>query len=217
MEREVDLNQITDGKRYLSNDMVKLECEDCDGCCDCCTDMGDSILLDPYDMFILTSQLGRSFESFIDQEIELGVVNHLILPHLKMIEPELKCSFLNEEGRCRIHQIRPGFCRIFPLGRIYENGSFSYFYQNTACTKGGKSKIKIKKWIGIPNLASYENYVLQWHDFLQEIQIGGKERGFEWQRESNVRMLKLFYQVPYDGKLDFYSQFAKRMSQYIQK
>ena len=31
MEREVDIEQISDGKRYSSNDLVKLECEECGG------------------------------------------------------------------------------------------------------------------------------------------------------------------------------------------
>ena len=32
MIRELDLNEISDGKKYSSNDMVKLGCEECKGC-----------------------------------------------------------------------------------------------------------------------------------------------------------------------------------------
>ena len=214
MEREVDIEQISDGKRYSSNDLVKLECEECKGCSDCCKDMGDSILLDPYDMFMLTVHLERSFESFIDQELTLGVINQVILPHFKMCGEQLKCSFLSDEGRCRIHSIRPGFCRLFPLGRIYENDSFTYFHQNTACTKGGKSKTKIKKWLGIPNLSAYEAFILSWHDLLKEVQDKGTQLGFEWQSAHNVKMLQLFYQLPYDGNRDFYEQYYERLNQF---
>ena len=112
MEREVDIELISDGKRYLSNDLVKLECEECKGCSDCCKDMGDSILLDPYDVFMLTVHLKRTFESFLDQEISLGVIHQVILPHLKMCQEELNCSFLSEDGRCKIHSIRPGKIRL---------------------------------------------------------------------------------------------------------
>ena len=35
MNREVDINEISDGRRYRSGDMVKIGCSDCKGCSDC--------------------------------------------------------------------------------------------------------------------------------------------------------------------------------------
>ena len=49
MKREIEIDEISDGRRYGLNDMVKADCQDCKGCWDCCTEMGDSILLDPLD------------------------------------------------------------------------------------------------------------------------------------------------------------------------
>ena len=45
MERNVDIDKISDGKRYGANDMVKVGCDDCRGCSACCHGMGDSIVL----------------------------------------------------------------------------------------------------------------------------------------------------------------------------
>ena len=67
-----------------------------------------------------------------------------------------------------IHAFRPGFCRLYPLGRIYEDGSFSYFLQVYECPHPNKSKVKIRKWLGIENLPAYEAFVLKWHDVLEE-------------------------------------------------
>ena len=53
MKRDIDIEQVSDGKRYTSNDMVRLGCDDCSGCSDCCRGMGSSILLDPYDAYRL--------------------------------------------------------------------------------------------------------------------------------------------------------------------
>ena len=53
MRRNVDLNEISDGKLYTSNDMVKADCYDCQGCSACCRGMGKSIILDPIDLFHL--------------------------------------------------------------------------------------------------------------------------------------------------------------------
>ena len=49
MKRNVDLNEISDGRLYSANDMVKVECGDCAGCSACCQNMGTSVVLDPMD------------------------------------------------------------------------------------------------------------------------------------------------------------------------
>ena len=51
MLRDIDLNEISDGRLYTANDMVKADCMGCQGCSSCCQGMGDSIVLDPYDMY----------------------------------------------------------------------------------------------------------------------------------------------------------------------
>ena len=51
MRREVTLEEISDGRLYEANDMVKTDCQDCKGCFDCCTGMGDSVVLDPLDVW----------------------------------------------------------------------------------------------------------------------------------------------------------------------
>ncbi len=53
MLRDIDLNEISDGRLYTANDMVKADCMGCQGCASCCQGMGDSIVLDPYDMYRL--------------------------------------------------------------------------------------------------------------------------------------------------------------------
>ena len=214
MEREVDIELISDGKRYLSNDLVKLECEECKGCSDCCKDMGDSILLDPYDVFMLTVHLKRTFESFLDQEISLGVIHQVILPHLKMCQEQLNRSFLSEDGRCKIHSIRPGFCRLFPLGRIYENNQFSYFLQKNECQKGGRTKLKIRKWIGIEPIVPYEKFVTRWHYLMKDICERSSSYDEEWLKQKNMRLLKVFFEQPYLETQDFYIQFEQRVEEY---
>lgn len=55
MRREQTLEEISDGRLYDSNDMVKADCHDCEGCCDCCQGMGDSVILDPFDVHRLST------------------------------------------------------------------------------------------------------------------------------------------------------------------
>lgn len=233
MKREVDINEISDGRRYRSGDMVKIGCADCSGCSDCCRQVDDTIILDPYDIYQLEKGLGVSFDTMLsgnpetdtqpeavdnaairitEPVIELGHADGLLLPHLKLSKASGGCSFLNSDGRCMIHGFRPGFCRLYPLGRIYEDGGFSYFIQINECPYPNKTKVKIKKWLGIDNLHLYEAFVLKWHDILE------KERSeladmIDTSERSRyiVAFLKQFYQMPYDTDADFYEQFEERI------
>ncbi len=217
MKRNVRMEDISDGKLYTANDLVKADCGDCEGCSACCRGMGSSIVLDPLDIYRLTTGLGVRFEQLLSDKIELNVVDGIILPNLcrgmgssivldpldiyrlttglgvrfeqllsdkielnvvdGIILPNLKmggekecCEFLNEEGRCSIHGIRPGICRLFPLGRFYEDGGFKYFLQIHECKKENRTKVKVKKWIDTPDLKKYESFISEWHYFLLELQ-----------------------------------------------
>ena len=65
MKREIDLNEISDGRLYGLNDMVKADCKDCRGCSACCSRMGQSITLDPLDCFRLTENLHCTLEALL--------------------------------------------------------------------------------------------------------------------------------------------------------
>ena len=210
MKRDVDIKEISDGKLYTANDMVKTDCHDCIGCSDCCRGMGNSIILDPMDIWRLTSNLDTDFNSLLERYVELGIVDGLILPNLKLAAEGEACSFLNEEGRCSIHTFRPGICRLFPLGRIYEETGFKYFLQVYECPKKEKSKIKVKKWLGISDIKAYEKFVWDWHSFLNQCEEALPQLEDMQQKTLTLYLLKTFYQTGYPKEL-FYEEFYKRL------
>ncbi len=57
MEREVLAEDLK--KLYKAGDMVKADCGGCQGCSACCQGMGDSIKLDPLDVYRLETNLGQ--------------------------------------------------------------------------------------------------------------------------------------------------------------
>lgn len=174
--------------------------------------MGDSIILDPLDVCRLTQGLAKDFQSLLESHIELGVVDGIILPHLKMVGAEEKCSFLNEEGRCSIHPFRPGICRLFPLGRYYENGSFQYFLQKDECKKTNRTKVKVSKWVDTPDFTRNREFVTAWHYFLnacEEMCTASEDEGFS--RNLNLYILNLFFIRPYGSLETFYEAFAGRL------
>ncbi len=214
MKRRVSLADISDGKLYGDNDMVKADCHGCAGCSDCCRGMGDTILLDPYDVYRLTRGLGKPFVEFLDKEIVLGVVDGYILPHLCMTGADEHCAFLNEEGRCSIHEFRPGICRLFPLGRYYEDGAYKYFLQTQEC-KAVRSKIKVSKWIDTPDRERYRQFVTCWHYLLNDVEERLKAcEDEDYARKLNMVLLQTFYLMPYEAAQDFYQQFEMRKERF---
>lgn len=213
MLRNIDMNEISDGKLYTANDLVKADCQDCTGCSACCQGMGESIILDPLDVYRLTGGLKKSFEELLEHELELHVVDGIILPNLKMVGEREACAFLNEAGRCSIHPHRPGMCRLFPLGRFYEDHGFKYFLQIHECKKENRSKVKVKKWIDTPDLKENEQYIIDWHYFLKELQEDERNlEDAERMKLVNMYVLRLFYQRPYRTEEPFYPQFYERLA-----
>ena len=208
MEREIDMNEVSDGRLYTSNDLVKADCGGCEGCSACCRGMGSSILLDPLDVFRLCKACGAGFEQLLDRRAELHIVDGLILPCLKMAGEVESCTFLNQEGRCSIHAYRPGICRMFPLGRIYEDGDFRYFLQVHECPEK-KTKVRVRKWLDTPDLKRYEQFVRDWHYYLKDLQKE-TEKDPDRIRELSMDVLRRFYLLPYDRNRDFYEQFYER-------
>lgn len=213
MEREIDMKEVSDGRLYGLRDMVKADCGGCQGCSDCCESMGSTIILDPYDIFRLTTGLGVTFEQLLEDKLELNVVEGLILPNMKTNGESERCGFLNQEGRCSIHALRPGFCRIFPLGRYYENGSFQYFLQIHECKKEPKTKVKVQKWIDTPDIKRNEKFIIDWHYFLKEWTNRLSEAEDSYRKTVCLYLLKTFYQKPYEVEKDFYVQFYERLEE----
>ena len=210
-----DIVEISDGKVYGTNDMVKAACNDCAGCHSCCEGMGDTILLDPYDVYRLTMGLGKSFEQLLAAEIELHVEAGVIVPNLKMDAGKNQCFFLNDEGRCRIHTLRPGLCRVFPLGRIYEENGISYFLQKEACKKENRTKVKVSKWLDTPNQSRNHDFLCKWHYLLNDVEekVRGQEDS-EYAKKLNMSLLTLFYFNESDTEEDFYRKFEEKWNRF---
>ena len=216
MRRYVNLEEISDGKIYQEDDMVKADCMDCSGCSKCCQGMGNSITLDPYDVWRLTRGTGLSIETLLTKQVELNVVNGLILPNLRMTGEKEQCAFLDENGRCGIHAFRPGVCRLFPLGRYYEGDTFRYFLQTGECTHP-KTKIKVRKWIDTPDYKRNKEFILCWHDLVKQAEELLRENEEDtFRKDFNMLFLKTFYLPQQKGCTDdeFYAWFYESVRQF---
>lgn len=216
MKRNVSLAEISDGRLYKSNDMVKADSHGCKGCHKCCTGMGSSVILDPYDVYRMQQEIGKSLSGMLTEGIvELNVVDGLVLPNLRMAGPEESCVFLNGEGRCSIHGARPGICRLFPLGRYYEKGDFQYFLQVNECTAANRSKVKVSKWIDTPEPGRNHAFLCKWHALLNSLEeaVAGEEDS-DRSKQLNLLLLQTFFMRIYETDKDFYEQFEVRYEEF---
>lgn len=209
-----DLNEISDGKIYGVNDMVRAACNDCAGCHACCEGMGESIVLDPYDVWRLSGGLGMNFAELTAGPLQLHMTDGLILPVIAMMGEKERCAFLDEKGRCGIHEYRPGLCRVFPLGRIYEDGKIRYFLQTGACAKSGRTKIKVGRWLDTPEYGKNEAFLLEWHSFRKELGIRlARLQESPAMKEIELYVLAQFFIKLCEARDDFYPQFRERLKQ----
>lgn len=203
-------------KLYGLNDMVKAGCHDCQGCSACCRGMGDTILLDPCDVYRLREGLQKSSTELFGACIELHVEEGLLLPNLRMGQGDA-CVFLLKEGRCGIHEFRPGLCRAFPLGRNYEDGKLSYFLLED-CPMENKTKVKVEKWLGMSESKNYQEFLVSWHYLVKDIKSRAAvlaAREDEKLKEMNLLFLQTFYICDYLTDKDFYSQFQERREEFF--
>ncbi len=206
MLRYEDIKDISDGRKYNEHDKTLLGTNGCKGCSYCCkSDMGRSIVLTPYDVYELCRGTGQSFDQLlVGFYIELSMIDGIVLPHLKMDEG---CKFL-QGGRCSVHQYRPGICRLFPLGRLYEDGSFSYFLQKDECIINSRTPVVISDWLGIDRLEENTKFINKWHKFIQlEMKKVNELRdmtGFEVKR---LKDLEEKYLEEYAQAIDDYDRY----------
>ncbi len=216
MRRNVSLEEISDGRLYGYNDMVKADCHGCAGCHKCCSGMGSSIVLDPYDMWRLFTGAGLDLQRLLSEErVELQVADGCVLPNLKMAGAGEQCAFLNGEGRCGIYEYRPGICRLFPLGRYYENGDFRFFLQTGECSVKNRTKVKVGKWIDTPLWSRNHDFLCSWHALLKDVEraVSGREDS-EYAKELNMGLLTEFYHLEEPSAEDFYQEFDRRLEQF---
>lgn len=212
-------------KKYSRDEMVPIGCEDCKGCSKCCHGMEDTIIQDPYDYWMFSSNMRIAggervtFDMLISEDgpWELSVHNGLILPNIKMVDDGV-CPFLNEEGRCSIHKIRSGLCRLFPLARGYEeDGSISYYLLNEdyGCENHECDfyDVKITEWLGIDNIEEYEKYQYSWHTLKKKMEE--KLKGMSIEEAGTLQSLFLAHFYSYNYGRDFYSSYYEREAEFI--
>ena len=75
------------------------------------------------------------------------------------------------------------------------------------CQKENRSKIKIDKWLGEPDIKSYEQFILLWKNILEQTRekLAGIS-DLEEQKKLSMYLLQKYYLTPYGA--DFFAEFG---------
>ncbi len=204
---------------YKSHELARVDIHNCTSCSKCCHNMGQSILLTPWDIHQISKNTGLTFLELLDGPVELHVDGGLVFPNIRMMvgpdskdENDLTCPYLNKDGRCFIHDYRPGVCRLFPLGRKYEDDNqVSYFILEDACPCETKSKIKIEKHLGIDHYKAYESYMVAYKDLQRKLITRIYYHNEEAENINKLYLENLFVK---EYPEEFYTEAIKRIQEF---
>ena len=214
MKQQRTLEEISDGKIYDIDDLVKADTKGCDGCSACCYGVGELVMLTPFDVYEMVKGTKQSFDVLLNDKIVLREEKKVSLPYLNMRQGSEACSFLDEAKRCSIHGFRPNICRLFPLGRVYEKNDFKYFLQINNCKKPLLSEIKVSEWIGISDYEQNKAFLLSWHELIKALQFRIK---FVYDEETLEKLNKIILKKCYvelsQVADDFYQAYFERLPQ----
>lgn len=97
--------------------------------------------------------------ALLASSLELGVVDGLILPHLKMNGNTDSCTYLNKNGRCSIHPFRPGSAGSFHWGVTMKIILFHIFSRLTNVQNPARQRAKSVNGIEEPDFSRHEKFV----------------------------------------------------------
>lgn len=204
------LEEISDGKLYDIDDYVQADTGGCKGCNVCCHDIGDLVVLNPFDAYEMARGVGKSFDELLGVHLELREENKILLPFLKMVDEDLRCNFLSEAGRCTIHQYRPNICRLFPLGRAYQKDGYKYFLQVNSCVKPQLNKVQVREWIGVIHYEQNKAFIMEWYHLMKAFTFRLKFVYDEDEKAAlHKALLDAFYRLELNEGEDFYDGFYR--------
>lgn len=105
-----------DARVLADSDLLQLSCGS-EGCRSTCCKAAVPVILNPYEISLICAESGMSYEyllDIVDTDRAKGFP-------LVMLPRDPACHFWTEQG-CRIYSSRPLACRLFPLGRVFDNG-----------------------------------------------------------------------------------------------
>lgn len=147
-------------------DLMQLSCG-INGCSSNCCAKSAPIILNPYELALICRASGMSYEDlldFVDTDRAKGFP-------LVMLPRDPACHFWTGKG-CRIYNARPLACRLFPLGRVFDNGRSHLVLPKLNVCRGltSSSTKSVLDYLRDQDTALFIEMADQWIAFVSEIE-----------------------------------------------
>jgi len=148
------------------SDLLQLACGSGGCSANCCTKSAP-IVLNPYEIALICSASGMSYEDLLD----IVDTDRAKGFPLVMLPRDPSCHFWSSQG-CRIYRARPLACRLYPLGRVFDQGQ-SHIVQPelNICTGLAPSPAgTVGDYLASQDVEMQIRMADQWIEFVSEIE-----------------------------------------------
>ena len=143
----------------------------CTGCGKCCINRED-ILLNPFDIYRISKDLGRTPSEVFKAYCEAfpGRTSHMMIVRLVPRGTNKACPFLRNKI-CAVHKVKPAVCALYPLGRtvsngangenVIANGSIQYLLQDFDCGSLSETHT-VREWLSDFGIPAQDEFFMKW-------------------------------------------------------
>ena len=193
----------------------------CTMCGKCCRNR-DDILLTPKDVFRMAKELNILIGEFIKQycEVYIGSSSKIAVIRLQSVGIDRRCPLL-KGNRCSVHDVKPGVCAMFPIGRcisledksVYDAeltpDDIKYIFTNPNC--GDKRKVHtVREWFKDFNMSAEDEFFIKWQQtvaILSQFIHDNESKMPQEKIEAIQKFAFMVLYVAYDFDKDFLPQF----------
>jgi Fe-S-cluster containining protein len=156
----------TDARVLSETDVLHLSCG-IYGCTSNCCTKSAPIILNPYEIALICRESRLGYEDLLDI-VETDRAKGF---PIVMLPRDPACHFWTGRG-CRIYPARPLACRLFPLGRVFDNGKSHLVLPQLNVCSGlvFSSKKSVADYLREQDTSTSIRMADRWIDFVNEIE-----------------------------------------------
>jgi Fe-S-cluster containining protein len=156
-----------DAAVLAETDPLQLSCGT-GGCASNCCKSGDPIVLNPYEIALICCESNMSYEDLLDI-VDTDRADGF---PLVMLPREPACHFWTKQG-CSIYKARPLACRLFPIGRVYDNMQSRFVLPGRNFCDGlvPEPARTVGDYLKTQDTAQHIRMADRWIEFVNEIEL----------------------------------------------
>lgn len=176
-------------KIITEDDRFSFECDQCARCCH-----GPTIPLSPYDILKISDYYGITQREFVEEYTLWAPASQSGIP-IVLLKTQPCCPF-NRDGLCNIYQVRPFFCRSYPVIRIMtynpstDSTAVKYSLEKNCSSIKTKRTQTVREWLEEQCGDTYLRESLRWGEF--KVRLAGSE----YPKDDRV-FHRMFYAIVY--------------------